>query len=252
MGSRLFDDQSRDDQPLGVAAAVAELQATLLSTESLERFLYELTVLAVRAVDPGRLSCGITLQMDGQPATVASSDETAMRLDEIQYGLDSGPCLQALHTGQPVHVHDMSTETRWDPYPAHVLAQGGRALLSLPLVVKGTTFGAMNLYAYRAGAFGEAATARASQLAAQAAGAVGMAVRLSAQTALTEQLKEALASRTVIAQATGIVMAQQQCDPEEAFRVLRKASQDGNVKLREVAAKIVAAYPPAAARPDAS
>jgi cytochrome d ubiquinol oxidase subunit I len=53
------------------------------------------------------------------------------------------------------------------------------------------------------------------------------------------QLETALATRTVISQAVGIVMAQQRCTPETAFEMLTKVSQNSNTKLHEIARKLV-------------
>jgi hypothetical protein len=81
-----------------VAASIAELQNLLLGTQDIEDFLQELAVLAARRVTGG-LSCGITLQPNGRPLTVASSDTLAEQMDEVQYGIDDGPCLHAMRTG---------------------------------------------------------------------------------------------------------------------------------------------------------
>jgi hypothetical protein len=81
-----------------VAASIAELQSLLLATQGIEGFLQELAVLAAGRV-AGRLSCGITLQPNGRPLTVASSDTLAEQIDEVQYGIDPGR-LHAMRTGR--------------------------------------------------------------------------------------------------------------------------------------------------------
>jgi ANTAR domain-containing protein len=53
------------------------------------------------------------------------------------------------------------------------------------------------------------------------------------------RLRSRLATMPVIEQAKGIVMAQQGCGPEEAFDLLRRASQRNNVKVHELAEQIV-------------
>lgn len=222
------------------ASALAELPALLLSTESAEDFLSLLAGLAVRVVDPVRLSCGITVQLDGHPLTVVSSDWTAMQLDEVQHGNGDGPCLQALRSGEAVYIPDLLPENRWDEYRSRALSQGIWSSLSLPMTLSDDTLGAMNLYAPSQGAFGEAEQGRAKVLASQAGGAVGLIQRLRASETLVDNLETALASRTVIARAEGIVMARQRCGAEEAFAWLRSTSQHRNVKLRDIAAEIVA------------
>jgi hypothetical protein len=77
-----------------------DLQAVLLlGTETVDGFLRELAALAARTLGDG-LSCGMTLQPNGRPLTVASSDANAAQFDELQYTLDHGPCLTALRNGE--------------------------------------------------------------------------------------------------------------------------------------------------------
>ncbi len=104
------------------------MQALLLGTETIQagQFLAELAGLAVRAVGEG-LSCGITLEPNGRPMTVASTDALAAQVDEVQYGLDQGPCLHALRTGTQVSIDDLATERRWVAYAATALQHGIRS-----------------------------------------------------------------------------------------------------------------------------
>jgi GAF domain-containing protein len=163
----------------------------------------------------------------------------AAQLDEVQYGQDDGPCLQTLRTGQVTLVHDLNTERRWGAYPAHALARGVRSSLSLPLTINGDTRGALNLYSPTANAFGKEEHQQAQILSVQASTALTLAHRQTEQATLTDQLREALATRAVVDQALGILMAQQSCDAETAFGILRHASQNQNRKLRDIAAELV-------------
>ena len=117
-------------------------------------------------------------------------------------------------------------------------ASGIRSCLSLPLSAEGI-IGALNLYAPVPDAFGEAEIRRAEVFAASASAALALAARQASATVLTGQLREALASRAVIDQAIGIIMAQERCTSDEAFGILRNASQNRNLKLREIAHQIV-------------
>lgn len=69
-----------------IAASIAELQALLLGTESIDGFLHEMAMLPAGTLGDS-LSCGITLQPNGRPLTAASSDQSASQVDELQYGL---------------------------------------------------------------------------------------------------------------------------------------------------------------------
>ena len=218
--------------------AVPELAGLLLSTRSVEGFLDDLAA-AAAASSPVPMSCGITLAQQRRPTTVASSDALARSVDEGQYGTGQGPCLQALHDGQVVEVADFAAERRWGTYPAYALAFGVRSSLSVPLVADDLAVGALNLYAGATGVFDDAERARVQALAAQCSAVLSVVLRQARQVELTEQLRDALASRSIIDQAVGIIMGQQRCAATQAFAVLRTASQHRNRKLRDIAADVI-------------
>jgi GAF domain-containing protein len=227
-------DVAADD----LLTSVTELQNLLLETEDVQEFLQGMVGLAARLV-AGGLSCGMTLTADGRPLTAACSDEIASQVDEVQYVLDEGPCPEALRERHGVRVHDTADEIRWPGFAAHAAAYGIRSCASLPLMVDGQLLGALNFYSRAPGAFGSAETERAENFARNASAALAVATRLAAYSALTDQLRASLATRAVIDQAMGVIMAKESCTQAEAFRILRTASQKRNLKLREIAGKIV-------------
>jgi GAF domain-containing protein len=215
-----------------------ELIRLLASTESVDSFLHELVVHAGQVTAH---SCSITARTSADPHyyTVASTDHRTRQLDEQQYADQGGPCLEALRSGLPVVVSDMRSEARWPPYPQHAAELGAASSMSFPMIIQGESIGALNLYAFQPMSPDDAMRARAEQLAANAAGALAVALRLAQHTQETANLRIALTSRSTIDNAIGILMGQQQCTAEEAFDLLRRASQHRNVKLRELAAQIV-------------
>jgi GAF domain-containing protein len=214
-----------------------ELQDALLGSETVEQFLHQMAVLAAGLV--GGMSCGMTMQPKGRPVTVACSDPLAARLDEIQHELDDGPCLRALRTGELVQIQDTAEKTRWPQFEAEAASLGVRSCLAVPLNSGGQSVGALNLYARTACAYGPEEERRAADFALSASGALELAVRLASYTTLIEQLRSSLASRATIDQAIGIVMVRERCSQGRAFAILRTASQNSNVKLRDIAAAIV-------------
>ena len=215
-----------------------ELHEALVSTESVEQFLHEMAVLAARLVG-GDLSCGMTMRPNGRPVTVACSDPVAATVDAVQYELDNGPCLHAMRDGHVVRIEDTADKARWPEFERRAASHGIRSCLALPLRSEGRRVGALNLYARDASAFGAAEAQRAADFAENASGALTLAIRLASHAALIEQLRSTLASRTVIDQALGIVMAREQCTQARAFAILRSASQNRNIKLRDIASAIV-------------
>jgi GAF domain-containing protein len=215
-----------------------DLHGALLSTRSVEQFLHEMAVLAARLVRGG-LSCGMTMQPSGKPVTVACSDDVAARVDEVQYELDDGPCLHAMRDGHMVRIEDTAEKAFWPEFEAQAAAHGIRSCLALPLNADGKPAGALNLYAREASAFGTAEARRAENFAAGASSVLSLARRLASDAALIDQLRSSLTSRTVIDQALGIIMAREHCNQARAFAILRSASQNSTVKLRDVASAVV-------------
>jgi GAF domain-containing protein len=219
-------------------AEFRELQNALLNTDSVEQFLHEMAVLAAHLTEDG-LSCGMTMRSNGRPVTVGCSDPVAAKVDEAQYELDDGPCLHAMRNGHLVCVEDTADKMRWPDFEAQAESHGIRSCLALPLSADGQPVGALNLYARAASAFGPAEARNAENFAENASGALTLAKRLASHAALIEQLRSSLVSRTVIDQALGVVMATERCTQARAFAILRSASQNSNVKLRDIASALV-------------
>ena len=237
------------DYEQAITEACRELQDALIGTESIEEFLHEMAVLAARlgsdgSGESGVLSCGMTMRSNGRPVTVACSDPLAAQVDEVQYALDDGPCLHAMRDGHVVRIEDTADKARWPEFEARAASHGIRSCLALPLKSGppnsgGRPIGALNLYARTASAFGASEARRAENFAENASGALTLAIRLASHAALIEQLRSSLVSRTVIDQALGIIMSRERCGQDRAFAILRTASQNSNVKLRDIATAIV-------------
>ncbi|MGY1681859.1 GAF and ANTAR domain-containing protein [Geodermatophilus sp. SYSU D01176] len=225
-----------------------ELLAALATAGNLNAFLDDLVHLTARHV-PRAHACGLTLTRDGSGVTVASTGPLADRADERQYEMDTGPCLQSLRTGTVVRVDDMAAEDRWAPYPARAAELGIGSSLSLPLVVDGRRSGALNLYATEPRVFSADDEAAAARWAGQATGALAVALRLADSDERAEALLGGLDTRATIGQAVGLLMARERCTADQAFDLLRTASQRSNVKLRDVAAGLVTAFEEALAEP---
>lgn len=142
---------------------------------------------------------------------------------------------------QIVDAPDLARETRWADYPRIALGHGIHSVHSIPLVVNHAPVGVLNLYARAPHGFGAEQRQLVTLLAGQATLVLTAALRHYDEVSLSEHLRTALSSRSVIDQAIGIVMAAQRCPPDEAFTTLRTMSQRRNVKLRVVATELVAA-----------
>jgi GAF domain-containing protein len=220
-------------------ARVGPLYELIVGIDTMEEFLAELARVATDEIDR-KLSCGITAQVEGTKLTIASSDELAEALDQVQDDAGEGPCLTAMATATPVEINDPADTDQWPTWREEATKRGLRKSLSMPLVtMSGDVLGALNLYSISPGKFTDTDHETANLFAAHAAGALAVAIRLAQLAELTSHLEAALQSRAVIDQAKGILMAEQRCTADKAFAILRSVSQRRNIKLREIATQLV-------------
>jgi GAF domain-containing protein len=215
------------------------MAALLLAVEDVNAALSHIAKIAV-AVVPDGPSCGITVLKNGQPVTEVYAGSVPARVDKAQYERGDGPGLEALRTGSQVVVQDLATEDRWGDWPSTALEAATRGVYSCPLEVGGEVLGTLSLYAHEPNMFPEEVQRIAVQFARPAALLLAGVLHRISQDEVISQLHDAMSSRSVIDQAIGITMAQRRCGPEEAFGVLRRRSNDSNVKVRDVAANLVA------------
>lgn len=216
-----------------------DLSRVVLADRRLDDVLGEVTGIAARSI-PGAESTSITLVRGDKAFTAAHTGEMALAADELQYERGYGPCMDAGRAGVVLRIDDMRTEQRWREYTARVLEVGVRSSLSMPLPYQGSSIGALNIYSTEPAAF-------ASQDSEEAATAVAEAVAVAVANAdahdrlaeHAQNMRLAMESRAVIEQAKGVLMAQQGIGAEQAFELLREASQRYNRKLRDIARGIV-------------
>ena len=221
-----------------LTAAMQALAVLLVSGEELEVTLGRATGLAVETI-PGCVAASVTLGSREGPTTRASSGDGAHEADQAQYDAGDGPCLEAMRTGSVVHVDDLADDDRWPAFAVEARDRGFQSVLSVGLTVVDGGSGALNLYASQPHAFAGAAERLAVLFASQCS-MIASTAELHARAArLAEQMDQALASRGVIDQAKGILMAEHGIDADAAFAMLVERSQRSNRKLRELAAEIV-------------
>lgn len=220
-------------------AALHELSRFVLGDLTLGEMLGRIGELAVEAVDRADVA-GITLYgRNDQPVTAAYTDRSSPEVDEVQYRAGRGPCIDALRTGQVVRLEDARTDERWPEFAGALVEHGLRSVLSTPLTLRERAIGALNLYSRSPDPFSETDQAVAAVFAAQSAVVVANAQEYWGTRQVADQLTEALASRDLIGQAKGILMARESCDAVTAFELLRSVSQQTNRRLVDVAADVV-------------
>ena len=223
--------------------ALAGLHELFSGEESLDLALNQVATAAVQII-PDAIAITITVLGGTGPSTLAWTDEAYLSIDAAQYSSDSGPCLEAARTRQPVRASTTEHREQWPEFAAAAERTGVNAYLSVPLLVEladGATelVGAFNIYGDDPAAFAAFDEALMRLFAAAATQAIGTARRWQRSRDQVRNLEIALVSRGQIDQAKGALMAIHRCSAEAAFAKLVEQSQRRNVKLRHVAHELL-------------
>jgi GAF domain-containing protein len=177
---------------------------------------------------------------DGALRVMASSSEAMRVLELFELQAQEGPCLDCHRTGQPVLNQDLATVNgRWPRFAAEALAAGFHSVHALPLRLRGTVIGALNLFHIEPGDMRQADIDAAQALADVATIAIlSHRASLEAQV-VNEQLNRALNSRIIIEQAKGVISERAGLDMEQSFSALRTYARNENLRLVDVAREVV-------------
>ncbi len=231
----------RDDEFDGVdvAATMGELWSTLGSDDDLAGMLQRLTTIAARLFPPGYEASITIYASHGLPETVATTSVDVMPLDRAQYEAGAGPCLEAAETRQPVRTDIDGARERWPHFAEAAEKAGVLGYLAAPLLTDSSVVGAFNLYSNKPDRFDTMEAALLALFTNSALAAVANSQRYARTRKLAEDLQAALDSRSTIDHAIGILMARSSTTAEQAWAELSRQSQNGNIKVRELASKIV-------------
>src|SRR6478735_7825234 len=219
--------------------ALASLASIVVGDAPLPEVLANVAKITADLV-PGAETVSVTLvDADGSAHSEAFTDPFALTLDQSQYANGEGPCLHAAVTRTVVVIDDMATDPRWPEYCPEAAVKGAGSSPSIGFPQRRSLAGALNIYATRPHAFDSESIEAATAFAGYATVALTNITEYDSVTQLADQLTAALESRAVIDQAKGVLMAQRGCTPDEAFEILRLASQNYNRKLRDIASGIV-------------
>lgn len=216
-------------------------QDLLLRAEELQAFLTGLAGLAAAILEPnGVRGCSLIIERARRARAAADSDERAARMAMAAFG-SGGPGLAALAEIQSVVITDAWSETHWRGFPGPAAAEGMRSLAAVPLALEGTARGALCTYSPRPHLFQPQVLRSVEKVAEEASRTLRLALRIDAHLHRARNLQAALESRTVVDLAVGIIMGQNGCSQQAAVEILRSVSNTRNVKIRSVAAGVVAA-----------
>ncbi|HUR49439.1 MAG TPA: GAF and ANTAR domain-containing protein [Acidimicrobiales bacterium] len=222
-----------------LAKTLVELADTLVADFDVVDLLSLLADRCVEVLDVA--AAGLMLSApDGSLRVIASSSEAMRLLELFEIQSEEGPCLDCFRTGEPVLYQDLSAPAgRWPRFAAEAIRAGFNSVDALPMRLRGSVIGALNLFHLERGGM-PGADIHAAQALADVATIAILQHRASLEArALNEQLNHALNSRVIIEQAKGVLAERLDLDMGEAFALLRAHGRNHNLRLADVAQGVV-------------
>lgn len=216
-----------------------ELSDTLVADFDIIEFLDRLAARCSELLSVS--ACGILLvDHHGALNLVAASSEQARLVELVQLQNLEGPCLEAFSTGRPVQYGDLGDgHSPWPNFAAAAVEGGYRSVQALPMRLRDTMLGAVNLFSRQPGPLSGDTVVLGQALADAATIGILHQRALAQQEIVTEQLQNALNSRILIEQAKGFISHSLEIDVDEAFAVLRTHARSNNRRLTDVATDVV-------------
>jgi hypothetical protein len=198
--------------------------------------VYDAIVDAARRLVPGCDHASLMILRQGVFETTSASDDVAAHVDHLERELREGPCLDAIESDSAYHDSDISTRSQWPRLTERVLAETPvRGMAGFRVLAGDGRVGALNLFSDRPSTLSLGSVDRGIVL----ASFLSVALIAAHERRAASTLRQGLASNREIGKAIGLLMAVHKIGDEEAFAVLRRSSQDMNVKLAEVARQVV-------------
>jgi GAF domain-containing protein len=220
------------ESPYAFLEDFAQMALQLHEEGSVEETVDRVLEYALKAVSCGYAGIMFVHDRGRRVETAAATDPLVARLDALQAECGEGPDIDVLADRYSVTVADTHAESRWPTWAHRVAEHGVRSLLSVRLYTSSSTIGALNLYDERPDRFDVSDQEIAHVLARHA----GVALANARQ---TENLWQAIDARKRVGQAQGILMERYNLSEDQAFAVLMRYSQNNNMKLREVAERLI-------------
>ena len=201
------------------------------------RMMTELAVTTMAGAD----GVSVSLQRHGRLRTVASSNETVLRMDDHQYTTGEGPCLAAADEGRVFHIPSLAEDPRWPAFVPLAVGEGIASILSTPLLTARGALGALNIYSNEERTFGVDEHALAGLFAHHASELLDDAEDTSTDDELGGRIHRSLLARQVIARAQGVLMGRDGAGPDQASASLHRDARRAGVTVLEQAAEMLAA-----------
>lgn len=181
---------------------------------------------------------------DGTPCFGASTEGPAVELSRWDYRTIAGPTARAVHGRLSIVLNDRCPETtRWPEYLGRLTAAGYRSAVAIPLPLERGYGAALTLYSTTPNAFAPGVAAKVLVFSGVAAKSLRLALKHRADLALSAERRAALASRSRIDTACGVIMGQSGCSYVAAMQILHQESKQRNLTVRDVAEGLLRVMP---------
>lgn len=222
--------------------ALGQLAIELAEAATFDQSVSHVVGYAAHTFDTGL--AGITLIRNGGKSfeTAGPTSPVIRQADDLQARLREGPCVDAAVESRHTVSNDIASDPRWPRWGRQAAELGLGSIMSSELHAGDHRIGALNVYGPRGREFTQEEVETAQVLAYHASAALKTARQI-------EGLTVALDSRTVIGQAQGILMERYKVDSDRAFTILRRHSQQENVRLNRLARELVETFEQGPAAP---
>jgi PAS domain S-box-containing protein len=222
-----------------LARGMRELTRCLAQSADIDELLSILCDRGVAILDAS--ACGVLLaDAEGRLRTVAASDEVAEKLQLFELQNTQGPGFDAFNRDDVI-VADLidEHEDRWPGFVARARQQKLRALVAVPMRIRGRVIGSLQFLRARPSRFSDSDVMAALALANFAAFGVTCSRAFEQSHETAQQLQQALESRILIEQAKGMLAERAGVSPAAAFRALRTYARNHQRRLREVCSDLI-------------
>jgi GAF domain-containing protein len=227
------------DRETELTAAFVKLADTLVDDFDIIEFLERVVQRCARLL--GADAVGVLLtDASGELALAAASSKQMQAVELFQVQQSQGPCWDAYQSGEQVIADNLAHERhRWPKMAPRALELGLVAVHAFPMRLREKRIGALNLFSSHTGPLTETDIRVAQAMADIATIGIIHARQAQAAEQVSTQLQYALDARVVVEQAKGVLAAQHNMSPADAFELMRDYARPRQLRIREVAQAVL-------------
>lgn len=231
------NDQKRDRELVDTLVGFAD---AVVSDFDISDLFYRLVESCINLADADEAGL-LLMDKDGVLGIAAATSQATQLVELLQLQVSEGPCLDAFRTGEVVKtgpLDDEEAEARWPQFAPQAAAAGFDSVFAIPMRLRDTVLGSLNLFRIGPGEASDADIAAARALADLATIAILQERAATQAREVIDQLQQALDTRVVIEQAKGMVAERSRLDIETAFERIRSYARSNNLRLADVSSRI--------------